>query len=79
MSNKVIPLSHLPIGSSAMIIRSEAPPESRQRLTELGFTPNTVVAIVFNSGKRMICELQSTRIGIEQSLADNIMVTPLSE
>ncbi|HOV99714.1 MAG TPA: FeoA family protein [Bacteroidota bacterium] len=79
MSNNVIPLSHLSVGSSAMIIRSEVPPELRQRLTELGFTPNAAVSIVFNSGKRLICKLQSARIGIDQSLADNIMVTPLSE
>lgn len=74
----MLSLSEIPTQTPAMIVRVDTPPELRQRLHELGFTPNTIVQLLLSNPHRIICELHSTRIGMQKDIADSIMVTPLS-
>ncbi len=78
MHENTIPLSQIPVGTSALIVNINAEPEVKLRLQELGFALNTVVQPILYSGKRMICEIHSTRIGLHTSIADTIQVVPLT-
>ncbi len=70
----VQPLSEAPVGSECMIREICSAPETRQRLREIGFSENTVIRPVVRNSSQLICEVNSTRIGLHVRIARTILI-----
>ncbi len=69
-------LREVPVGRKARIRHLHAEARVSTRLRELGFCENAVVRCVMKSHGNIICEIYNTRIGINNLLANDILVTP---
>ncbi len=69
-------LSKTPTGKTVKISHIESQPELCHRLRELGFCENAIVRCVSNNNHQLICEVCNTRIGLNHSIAKNIVVVP---
>ncbi len=72
----MISLTQIPVGRFARIHRLESHPDVSFRLREMGFCENAVVRLVVNEEGNLICEICNTRIGLNHSVADDIIVSP---
>lgn len=70
-------LAEIPAGTSVTISRLESQPETCLRLRELGFCENATIRCVTNGSSQLICEVCNTRIGLNYSTANSIIVSPL--
>ena len=70
-------LAEIPAGVHFMICEMNCSPEAGQRLRELGFGENVIVRTIVNASTQLICEIHNTRIGMQRSLAKNILVSPI--
>jgi Fe2+ transport system protein FeoA len=70
-------LSSVSAGSKYRIKRIQLPPETNQRLRELGFNENAIIRTIIKDSSKLICEINNTRVGIHQIIADDIFVSPL--
>ncbi len=68
------PLSDVPAGTECMIREINSTPETRQRLMEIGIRENTVVRTVMSNPSQMICEVNTSRIGLHRRLAQKIVI-----
>jgi Fe2+ transport system protein FeoA len=50
-------------------------PEMSTRLRELGFCEDAVVRCILRGNGNMICEIQNSRIGLDNNLASTIIVS----
>jgi Fe2+ transport system protein FeoA len=73
-----ISLSEVSSGDKFMIMKIQLPPETNQRLHELGISETAVVRTIVKSSSKLICEVNNTRIGINHKIAKDIIVTPLN-
>ena len=69
-------LSEIPAGRFVRIHHLESEESINLRLREMGFCENAVVRLVVNGEGNLICEVSNTRIGLNQSVADDIIVSP---
>lgn len=70
-------LAHIQSGTTVRIQELNTHPETCQRLRELGFCENATVRCVTNSSSQLICEVCNTRIGLNHSIAQTIIVNTL--
>lgn len=70
-------LAEIPSGTSVTISRLESHPETCLRLRELGFCENATVRCVTNGSSQLICEVCNTKVGLNFTTANSIIVTPL--
>lgn len=69
-------LAEIPAGTTVTISRLESHPETCLRLRELGFCENATVRCVTNGSSQLICEVCNTRVGLNHSTANSIIVAP---
>jgi ferrous iron transport protein A len=70
-------LAEIPAGTTVTISRLESHPETCLRLRELGFCENATIRCVSNGSSQLICEVCNTRVGLNYSTANSIIVSPL--
>jgi ferrous iron transport protein A len=71
-----IPLSQLPAGAEARVLRLNGNGVVCQRLRELGFCESAIVSRV--SGRHsMVCQVCGSRVAMHRELAEQIHVEPL--
>jgi Fe2+ transport system protein FeoA len=70
------PLSQVDAGALVCIKRLAASPEVSSRLRELGLGEEQRIKLVSRNAS-LICQVCNARVGISQSLADNILVQTL--
>ena len=70
-------LAHIPSGKTVRIQQLTSQPETCQRLRELGFCENATVRCVTNGSMQLICEVCNTRVGLNHSIADSIIVSSI--
>ncbi|HTR81152.1 MAG TPA: FeoA family protein [Bacteroidota bacterium] len=75
MIDNVMTLTQIPVGRFARIHRLESEPEVSCRLREMGFCENAIVRLVVNGEGNLICEVCNTRVGLNHSISDDIIVT----
>lgn len=69
-------LSQTPAGTTVKVSHLESHPETCHRLRELGFCENATVRCVTNESSQLICEVCNTRVGLNYSTANAIIVLP---
>ena len=69
-----MPLSMGSIGELVSIKRITGNDETRQHLAELGFIIGELVSIVSKNGGNMIINVKDSRIALDKSLANRIMI-----
>jgi ferrous iron transport protein A len=69
-------LSEIPVGRLFQIRELLSEPDVCHRLREMGFCENAIVRLVVNGEGNLICEVCNTRVGLNQSIAQEIIVTP---
>jgi ferrous iron transport protein A len=75
-NSSTIPLSRLPAGAEARVLRLEGDGVVCQRLRELGFCESAIVSRV--SGRHsMVCQVCGSRVALHRMLAEKIHVEPL--
>lgn len=72
----IIPLSRLPLGTDARVLRLDGQAEVCQRLREIGFCESAIVSRV-GSEHTLVCQVCGTRVALHQVLGENIHVEPL--
>jgi ferrous iron transport protein A len=73
-----MPLSELPVGARAVVLRLDATPELAARLTALGFLPATEVRCRRRAplGDPRVYELRGTQLCLRRSEALKVWVEP---
>lgn len=72
----IIPLSRLPTGVEARVLRLDGEAGVCQRLREIGFCESAIVCRV-GSQHTLVCQVCGTRVALHQVLGENIHVEPL--
>lgn len=70
----MMPLSMLGIGESKIVVKVTGKDETRQFLENLGFVEGSLVTVVSEIGGNLIVNIKDTRIAIDRSMANRIMV-----
>lgn len=73
----MIPLTQAPVGQRMKIRHIRTHPEVCTRLMEMGFCENAIIRCVTRGHASLICEVCNTRIGLNHTLAGDIVVTAL--
>ena len=73
---EVCPLSKVSAGTSVLVKRLSAPPETSKRLREMGFTEDQTIRLV-SQQTSVICQVCNARLGISKELAEQIWVQPM--
>lgn len=71
-----IPLSRLPAGKEARVLRLDGQGEVCQRLREIGFCESAVVSRIAGE-HTLVCQVCGTRVALNRLLAEQIHVEPL--
>ncbi len=69
-----MPLIMYPPGKPALIKKIGAQGETRRFLNSLGFLPGECVTVISEMGGNMIVNIKGTRIALDKSLAQKIVV-----
>jgi len=69
-----MPLSMANVGETNQVKRINGRDETRRFLENLGFTVGTCVTVVSELSGNMIISVKDTRIAIDKSMANRIMV-----
>lgn len=69
-----MPLTLCPMGHVAQIRKIGGKDEVKRFLSSLGFTPGERVTIVSENGGNLILNVKDSRIALDRSLAQRIMV-----
>lgn len=69
-----MPLTMAPLGTANEIKRITGRDDTRQFLEKLGFVVGTTVTVVSQMGGNMIVNVKDTRIAIDRSMANRIMI-----
>ena len=78
LSTVQMSLSEVSVGEKFIVLKIQLPPDTNQRLHELGFSQDAVIRTIVNSSSKLICEVNNTRIGISYNVAKDIIVTPVN-
>ncbi len=70
----MMPLSMLSIGESKTVVKVTGKDETRQFLENLGFVEGSLVTVVSEIAGNLIVNIKDTRIAIDRSMANRIMV-----
>jgi ferrous iron transport protein A len=73
--NPLLSLSAVPVGKRFFVRQLGSRPEVCTRLRELGFCEHAVIRCISRSDVRLICVVCNTRIGLNTTLADEIVVS----
>lgn len=76
MNRSMTTLIQIPTGRFARILRLQSQPEISFRLREMGFYENAIIRLVVNEEGNLICKISNTRIGLNHSVAHDIIVVP---
>ena len=76
MKSTTTSLTKIPDGRFVRIDRLQSEPDICFRLREMGFCENAIIRMVVNGEGNLICEVCNTRIGINHSIALDIIVIP---
>lgn len=68
------PLSFSNIGDRKHILKITGRDEVRQHLAELGFVVGAEIYIISKIGKNMILSIKDSRVGLDMTMANRIMV-----
>ncbi len=74
MNNSNKTLSEIPVGRFVQIRELLSEPDVCHRLREMGFCENAIVRLVVNEEGNLICEVCNTRVGLNHSIAQDIIV-----
>ncbi len=69
-----MPLTMAPLGTVNKIKRITGKDDTRQFLEKLGFVVGGTVTVVSQMGGNMIVNIKDTRIAIDRSMANRIMI-----
>lgn len=69
-----MPLSMAPMGVPVTIRKITGKDEVRQHLAELGFVVGSTVTVVNTLGGNMILQVKQSRIALDKTLANRIMI-----
>lgn len=70
----MMPLSMVSIGEKRLINKVNGKDDTRRFLANLGFTEGTEVIIVSEIAGNLIVNVKDTRVAIDKSMANRIMV-----
>ena len=68
---------HAPVGQHFRIRELQSEPSVCIRLRELGFCENAVIRCLTKDSSKLICEVCNTRVGLQCSVADTILISPV--
>lgn len=71
-----VPLSLSRVGETGTIISISGKEEVKRFLNELGFTPGAEVKAVSQSNGNMILDVKGSKIAIDRSMAQKILICP---
>ena len=69
-----MPLSMMNIGESGKVVKVTGKDETRQFLENLGFVQGSEVTVVSEISGNMIVNVKDTRVAIDKSMANRIVV-----
>lgn len=69
-----MPLSMMSVGQTESIKRVGGKDETRRFLASLGFVVGEEVRVVSENGGNLICSVKGSRIAIDRSMANRIIV-----
>ena len=69
-----MPLTMVKRGETVTIGRITGKDEVRQHLAELGFVVGTEISVVSEMGGNMIVQVKDSRVAIDKTMANRIMV-----
>ena len=72
-------LAQIPAGTTVTVSHLESHPDTCNRLREMGFCENATIRCVSNGSSQLICEVCNTRIGLNYTTANAIVVLPSQE
>ncbi len=72
----IIPLSRLPTGVEARVLRLEGQAEVCQRLREIGFCESAIISRV-GGEHALLCLVCGSRVALHRGLGEQIHVEPL--
>ena len=70
----MMPLSMLDVGETKEVLRVTGKDETRQFLENLGFVEGSEVTVVSRISGNLIVNVKDTRIAIDRSMANRILV-----
>ncbi|MBQ1396326.1 MAG: ferrous iron transport protein A [Eubacterium sp.] len=70
----MMPLTMVKRGETVTIGRITGKDEVRQHLAELGFVVGTDISVVSEMGGNMIVQVKDSRVAIDKTMANRIMV-----
>ncbi len=71
-----VPISMMRVGEVGTIVSISGREDVRRFLTELGFTPGTVVKAVSQASGNIIIEVKDSKIAIDRHMANKILFSP---
>ncbi|MFA5833329.1 MAG: FeoA family protein [Bacteroidota bacterium] len=72
-------LAQIPAGTTVTVSHLDSHPDTCNRLREIGFCENATIRCVSNGSSQLICEVCNTRIGLNYTTANAIVVLPSLE
>ncbi len=76
---KLKTLAQTPAGTTVTISHLDSHPDTCNRLREVGFCENATIRLVSSGSSQLICEVCNTRIGLNYTTANAIVVLPSKE
>jgi len=70
----MMPLSMVKAGETATIRKITGKDEVRQHLAELGFVADSNVTVVSEIGGNLILQVKDSRVALDRSMANRIMI-----
>lgn len=70
----MVPITMAEPGDTVIIRRITGTDKVRQHLAELGFTVDSRITVVSKIGGNLILQVKESRIALDQSMADRIMI-----
>jgi len=71
---ELVPITMAEPGDTVIIRRITGTDKVRQHLAELGFTVDSRITVVSKIGGNLILQVKESRIALDQSMADRIMI-----
>jgi ferrous iron transport protein A len=72
-------LAEIPAGTTVTVSHLDSHPDTCNRLREIGFCENATIRCVSNGSSQLICEVCNTRVGLNYTTANAIVVLPSQE
>ena len=69
-----IPLTHLPVGRPAQLVKIKGGREMTHRLVEMGLTPGVEIKVLQDSGGPLLLAVRDSRIALGRGMAFRVRV-----